>query len=253
MGYLFKLRQTTNVKQLVRLLETTGGWRDAGQGFEGTEGMLQLSGWGYKRRVIVLRRYHEAKDKEIKNTLPLFAQMGECAFEKGDYEYQVLVTNLKHSIQATAQLYRDRADIENPLDELKNQWGWGGFTTQDFERCQIMARYIALIYNWWSLFVRLLNPDKHSEAITSRPMMLGGAARQTQHSGQKKLTISQSHGKASEIKEMMAVACRFLRDVSAAAEQLSQPERWRCILSRVFVKYLQGRILTGAQPVLASG
>ena len=27
------------------------------------------------------------------------------------------------------QLYRDRADAENTFDELKNQWGWGGFTT----------------------------------------------------------------------------------------------------------------------------
>jgi hypothetical protein len=34
---------------------------------------------------------------------------------------------------------------------------------------------------------------------------------------------------------------------------LSQPERWRCILSRVFVKYLDGRLLTGLQPALASG
>ena len=30
-----------------------------------------------------------------------------------------------------AQLYRDRADADNGFDELKNQWGWGGFTTQD--------------------------------------------------------------------------------------------------------------------------
>jgi hypothetical protein len=30
---------------------------------------------------------------------------------------------------------------------LKNQWGWGGFTTQDIERCQTRARAVALIYN----------------------------------------------------------------------------------------------------------
>jgi hypothetical protein len=39
-----------------------------------------------------------------------------------------------------AQLYRDRADAENGFDELKNQWSWGGFTTQDIERCQTSAR-----------------------------------------------------------------------------------------------------------------
>ena len=42
----------------------------------------------------------------------------------------------------------------------------GGFTTQDLKRCRHMARLIALIYNWWSLFVRLADPDRHREAIT---------------------------------------------------------------------------------------
>ena len=66
------------------------------------------------------------------------------------YEYAVLVTNANYELQAIAQLYRDRADCENGFDELKNQWGWGGFSTQDIERCQTSARSVALIYNWWS-------------------------------------------------------------------------------------------------------
>jgi hypothetical protein len=31
------------------------------------------------------------------------------------------------------------------------------------ERCRFMARMTALIYNWWSLFVRLADPHKHTE------------------------------------------------------------------------------------------
>ena len=112
---------------------------------------------------------------------------------------------------------------------------------------------MALIYNWWSLFVRLLCPDKHSEAITSRPMMLGGVARQTLHAGQKKLTISLGHGKAAEIKQMAAVASEFLKGLIAAAEQLTQPERWRRILSRIFVNFLEGRPLSGPESALMSG
>jgi hypothetical protein len=33
--------------------------------------------------------------------------------------------------QAFGQLYRDRGDEENVFDEMKNQWGWGGYTTHD--------------------------------------------------------------------------------------------------------------------------
>ena len=48
-------------------------------------------------------------------------------------------------LESIGQLYRDRADAENAFDELKNQWGLGGFTTQDINRCQTVARACALV------------------------------------------------------------------------------------------------------------
>ena len=63
------------------------------------------------------------------------------------YEYAVLVTSLSEEVLSRAQLYRDRAEAENIFDELKNQWGWTGFTTHDLQRCQILARINGLIYN----------------------------------------------------------------------------------------------------------
>jgi hypothetical protein len=94
-----------------------------------------------------------------------FAEVTE---DRAVYEYAVLVTALDLEVLSVAQLYRDRA--ENGFDE--NQWGWGGFTTHDLQRCRVMARCV--VYNWWSLFSRL--PDRRMEAITSRPLLLYGAA-----------------------------------------------------------------------------
>jgi hypothetical protein len=34
------------------------------------------------------------------------------------------------------------------------------------------GRQVALVYNWWSLFVRLADPEHHRETITSRPLLL---------------------------------------------------------------------------------
>ena len=65
------------------------------------------------------------------------------------YEYAVLVTDLSHEPHVLAQLYRDRGDAENTFDEIKNQWGWTGFTTHDLKRCQLSAMAVALVYNWW--------------------------------------------------------------------------------------------------------
>lgn len=84
------------------------------------------------------------------------------------YEYSVLVTDLKDHLCTLFYRYRDRADCENNFDEMKNQWGWGGFATHQIKSCRLMARTIALVYNWWNLFVRLAIPEKHHEAITSR-------------------------------------------------------------------------------------
>ena len=61
------------------------------------------------------------------------------------YEHAVLVTNwVERDVLAVAQIYRDRAGAENLFDELKNQWGWTGFTTQDLKRSQLMAWIVAL-------------------------------------------------------------------------------------------------------------
>lgn len=179
--YLHKLRLTAKVKRLVRDLVGQASWHDAGQEWEGAQTTLQLTGWRRARRVVVLRRALRG-DMMLAEKSP----QAELAFIEADvptarYEYAVLVTSTTHEILALAQLYRDRADCENNYDELKNQWGWGGFTTHDLKRCQLMARLVARVYNGWNLFVRLANPHKHHEAITSRPLLLHGVALQTKH------------------------------------------------------------------------
>ena len=95
------------------------------------------------------------------------------------YEYSVLITDLPDDLISLMQHYRNRADCENVFDEIKNQWGWGGFVTQHLQTSQIMARMVALVYNWWNLFSRLAIPDKHHEAITSRPLLLSSVGQLT--------------------------------------------------------------------------
>ena len=47
----------------------------------------------------------------------------------------MLVCTTHYKLQNIGQLYRDRAHCENGFDEIKNQRGWGGYSTQDIERC----------------------------------------------------------------------------------------------------------------------
>lgn len=234
--YLTKLRLTANVKKLINRLLANGEWVDAGQGFRGCEATLCLSGWSKSRRVIVLKRPIRGEVLLSDDQLNLAFIETEDGVRK--YEYQVLVTSLADELLTIAQHYRDRGDCENCFDELKNQWGWGGFTTQDLQRCRIVSRLVALVYNWWSLFVRLANPDKHHEAITSRPLMLHSVGRQTSHAGQTTVTITSTHAKASVIQTAMRELACFFKELARTAEQLGLVERIKFIARRAFKKLL---------------
>jgi hypothetical protein len=133
--------------------------------------------------------------------------------------------------------------VENNFDELKNQWGWTGFTTHDLKRCRIMARLMALVYNWWSLFTRLAIPEKHAEAITSRPLLLNAVGKQTTHGGQTTVTLTSLHAKAPQMQVALRTISSFLATIRNAAEQLTYPQRWLLILSRIFRLFLRGRPL----------
>lgn len=246
--YLTKLRLTANVKRLVRKLFNAHAWTEAGQGWEGMEEELQLSGWSRSRRVVVLRRKLTGEmlitGKDDRQGLLAFI---ESEAPTARYEYAVLVTSTPHEILTLAQLYRDRADAENNFDELKNQWGWGGFTTQDLKRCRLMARMVALVYNWWTLFVRLANPHKHHEAITSRPLLLHGVATQTQHAGQTRLTITSTHAKQAAIQAVLTSLAGFLNSLKSTAEQWTDAQRLHAILARAFAKFM---LATAGPPAL---
>ena len=62
--YLFKLRLSKNVKRHIERLFRVSGWRDAGQGWEGIDSTLALTGWEDTRRVVVLRRPASATTTE---------------------------------------------------------------------------------------------------------------------------------------------------------------------------------------------
>ncbi|NCA71360.1 MAG: transposase [Sphingobacteriia bacterium] len=243
--FLFKLRMTSGVKKVVAHLMRDADWCEAGQGWQGAETTLRLSGWSRARRAIVLRRRVNADLAVVDQGDPdqLRLSFAELTDETIVYEYAVLVTSLTQEILSVAQLYRDRADAENPFDELKNHWGRGGFTTRDLKRCRFMARITALTDNWWSLFVRLADPRQHTEAITSRPLLLTAPARLTRHSGQTRLTISHPHAEAAWVE----ATCRKIADVFSTlrrtAEQWTPLQCWYRLLSRALVKDLHGRQL----------
>ena len=243
-SYLFKLRQTGGVKKLLARQFARKDWTTPGpgdQGWSAVEDTLKLAGWDKSRRVVILRR--PAKSNVALTRKAAEGQM-ELLLPDQDvevWEYAVLVTSSGYPLESMAQLYRDRADAENGFDELKNQWGWGGFTTQDIERCQTSARAVALIYNWWSWYCRAAKPEARMEAITSRALLLAGVGRATQHAGQTTLHLTPMHAARSTLMLLIANIRAALSHVRRVAEQSPATDRWKTLLDYIVARIIPRR------------
>ncbi len=242
--YLFKLRQTSGVKKLLMRQFARKDWTTPGpsdQGWNAVEDTLKLAGWDKSRRVVVLRR--KAKSDVALSRNSAEGQM-ELLLPDQDvelWEYAVLVTNSGYALESMAQLYRDRADAENGFDELKNQWGWGGFTTQDIERCQTSARAVALVYNWWSWYCRAAKPEARMEAITSRALLLAAVGRATKHAGQTTLYLTPMHAAKTTLMLLIANIRAALSHVRRVAEQSPTADRWKTLLDYIVAKIIPRR------------
>jgi hypothetical protein len=110
--YLFKLKLTKNVKRLIERTFMKGGWRDAGQGWQGKMETLRLMGWSRQRKVVVLRRRLKdgmaAHVREEPGQLRL--SFAEIEDDTELYEYAVLVTSLDAEVRCrTACSIRSRS------------------------------------------------------------------------------------------------------------------------------------------------
>ncbi len=239
--YLFKLKRSKRVKALISKVHGQGGWTRFNSEWEVKESWLELHGWQRSRRIIVTRR-RLPKDSMVGLEFQRGSQLELALIHGPDdmrlFEYGVLVTNLDDELITLMQHYRDRADCENNFDETKNQWGWGGFVTRELQTSQIMARMVALIYNWWNLFVRLAIPHKHHEAITSRPLLLSSVGRLTESARQRRMVITSTHGETTIIQQAYARVTAFFTELKATAPQLTACECWNRIVAKAMEMYM---------------
>jgi len=263
-AYLFKLRRSPGVMKLINHQFNLDEWRDVGQGWTGREDTLRLMGWSKARRVIVIRRARKidpeggnkatVKKRGRKSNLQKQAELALLDENEAtkNWEHAVLVCDTPYKLEHMGQLYRDRADCENGFDEIKNQWGWGGYSTQDIERCALSARAVALIYNWWSWYVRLANPKSRMEAITSRPKLLSAVGRLTSHAGQSKILLTVMHESVAQIKRLVANVRTGIQHLFSKAPQLAKSDRWvamvRFIVDRILAAQPKSRLVPVALP-----
>ena len=262
-GFEYRFHCVESYLALFRRHENGHGWVEAQDGWEAMESEIQLGGWERPRRCILLRRPSKdvkriamatqprRRGRPKKNALMLVQTEFDFVEDKvGRYwDCCALVTNDEKLDAATLQqVYRDRGDCENNFDEYKNQYGWGGFVTKDLKPCRAIARLIAIVANWWNIFCRLADGDRHLEPTTSRPMYMGIVGRLVVSGRKRLLRLTSTHLKATEIQSSLMRIGEFMKRISAIAEQLDFNRAWELIILAAFRKWLCGNRAKGLLP-----
>jgi hypothetical protein len=128
--YLFKMRHTAKVKELVaRMMRQGALWQDCGDGWQALETTIRLSGWTKERRVILVRENPSRapvretgkprRGKDRQKLLPNAQGAGwDAQATPWSGKIAVLVTSLDEQAfptQIIPKHYRDRADAEKLL------------------------------------------------------------------------------------------------------------------------------------------
>jgi len=181
-AFLFKLKLTKNVLRQAMILDEAA-WEGPGKlgAWQVAEAEVKLPSWTNGRRVVFARRIQHTPAGE-QPTL----------WKELSHEYDAYVTSLpEKQINAwqIVLMYRDRGDAENLFDELKNQWGLGGFCSSSAGVTEGAARFTLASAALWNLFMRLMEPGRHVEAPTGRRWCLLMASRLVKTGRQKTLQV----------------------------------------------------------------
>lgn len=114
-----------------------------------------------------------------------------------------------------------------------------------------IKRAVALVYNWWSWYVRAANPQARREALTSRPLLLAAVGRATHSGGRTELHLTPMHAEVGLIKTMITNIQAAIAYVRRAAEQLPKTDRWRVLLGYICERITRQTVLPSPPPGLA--
>ncbi len=121
-------------------------WTGVDRGLAVTDLPYQAQGWPQARRIIVIRQ----------ETVERPQAQGKLLKDVPGYRYQLFVTNLTLPPVEIWRLYRHRADSENRIAELKQDFGLTGFCLDSFWGTEAAFHAVLLAYNLMSVFRQAL-------------------------------------------------------------------------------------------------
>jgi hypothetical protein len=165
MAYVIACKFYANIQREIYDIKD---WRAIGEGLWISEIIYQQGGWSKERRIVIIKQSEEirqkATGKKLKN---LFSSMGIEDEKVYRTRYHAFVTNQKlPAIEIWGQ-YKRRADAENRIKELKEDFGVEGFCMDDFCATETAMRFVMVAYNLMSLFRQLTHQKQAQPKLST--------------------------------------------------------------------------------------
>ncbi|NOX64995.1 MAG: transposase [Chlorobi bacterium] len=123
-------------------------WLRLDDGIEIADTEYQSPDWEKARRMIIVRQEISKRPNATGKQLRLFEN--EELYK--NYRYSCFITNLKLSAKMVYDIYRNRAEAENRIKELKYDFGASSFNVNNFWATEATLNFVMMAYNLMSLF-----------------------------------------------------------------------------------------------------
>lgn len=178
LNYIMAVRMYPNVKSAVWGISD---WVELAKGIELSEMKFSHENGKMRRYILVKKRVDirpDAGGKELFEDLP-------------GHRFSCYVTNLDLPLDQIWNIYNSRADCENRIKELKQDFGLENFCLQDFWATEASFRFIMVGYNLMSLFRHFaLNHHNRATLKTLKSYCFALGAWTVNHANKKVLKIS---------------------------------------------------------------
>jgi len=157
--YIVVTRLTQWVKREAQRIEQ---WSAADEDYAIGEFQLRLHNWKTSRRFVVVRE----RIREKRNSV------GRKLIDVPGYTFRIFVTSCNASPLEVWLEYNRRADMENRIEELKNDLGADGFCLKHFFATEAAFRTILLLFNLLAEFQRAAGLSGYQQPATLRAQVL---------------------------------------------------------------------------------
>jgi len=156
-------------------------------GIQISDTMYKTPEWEKARRMIIVRQEINLRPKAAGKQLRLFGE--EEVYQ--NYRYSCFITNLTLSAKMVWDAYRNRAEAENRIKELKEDFGADSFNVENFFATEAALNFVMMGYNLMSLFRQaILQTKTHHQLKTLRYRVFGIGSYITKNGNDRILKLS---------------------------------------------------------------